>query len=73
MKKHLGIGGLILGLLFLSSELYCLKVIQALEMLRGTWRLNAWEYMQEPQCLIAILITIGIIIYSCYLAFFLKK
>lgn len=34
---------------------------------------NAWEYMKEPQCLIAILITIGVIIYSCYLAFFSKK
>lgn len=28
MKKHWGIGGIILGLLFLSAELYCLKVIQ---------------------------------------------
>ena len=73
MKKHWGIGGIILGLLFLSAELYCLKVIQSLEMLHGTWLLNAWEYMKEPQCLIAILITIGVIIYSCYLAFFSKK
>lgn len=31
MKKHWGIGGIILGLLFLSAELYCLKVIQSLE------------------------------------------
>lgn len=73
MKKHWGIGGIILGLLFLSGELYCLKVIQSLEKLHGTWLLNAWEYMKEPQCLIAILITIGVIIYSCYLAFFSKK
>ena len=73
MKKHWGIGGIILSLLFLSAELYCLKVIQSLEILHGTWRLNAWDYMQEPQCLIAILITIGVIIYSCYIAFFSKK
>lgn len=73
MKKYLGIAGIILGLLFLSTEVYCLKVIQSLEMLHGTWLLNAWEYIQEPQCLIAILITIGVIIYSCYLAFFSKK
>ena len=73
MKKHWGIGGIILGLLFLSAELYCLKVIQSLEKLHGTWLLNAWEYMKEPQCLIAILITISVIIYSCYLAFFSKK
>lgn len=43
MKKHWGIGGIILGLLFLSAELYCLKVIQSLEKLHGTWLLNAWE------------------------------
>ena len=69
MKKHWGIGGIILGLLFLSAELYCLKVIQSLEKLHGTWLLNAWEYMKEPQCLIAILITIGVIIYSATLPF----
>ena len=73
MKKHWGIGGIILGLLFLSAELYCLKVIRSLEKLHGTWLLNAWEYMKEPQCLIAILITISVIIYSCYLAFFSKR
>ena len=69
MKKQVGIAGILFGLLVLSVELYSLKVIQALEMAKGQWRSDAWGYLQEPQCLIAVVITAAVIRYSCYLAF----
>lgn len=69
MKKQVGIAGILFGLLVLSVELYGLKVIQALEMAKGQWRSDAWGYLQEPQCLIAVVITAAVILYSCYLAF----
>lgn len=69
MKKQVGIAGILFGLLVLSVELYSLKVIQALEMAKGQWRSDAWGYLQEPQCLIAVVITAAVILYSCYLAF----
>lgn len=69
MKKQVGIAGILFGLLVLSVELYSLKVIQALEMAKGQWRSDAWGYLQEPQCLITVVITAAVILYSCYLAF----
>ena len=69
MKKQVGIAGILFGLLVLSAELYGLKVIQTLEMAKGQWRSDAWGYLQEPQCLIAVVITAAVILYSCYLAF----
>lgn len=69
MRKNCGIFGIIIGLLFLSAELYSFKIIQSLEMAHGQWRTNAWEYIQEPQCLVAVIITVVVIIYSCYLTF----
>ena len=69
MKKQVGIAGILFGLLVLSAELYGLKVIQALEMAKGQWRSDAWGYLQEPQCLAAVVITAAVILYSCYLTF----
>ena len=69
MKKQVGIAGILFGLLVLSAELYGSKVIQALEMAKGQWRSDAWGYLQEPQCLVAVVITAAVILYSCYLAF----
>ena len=69
MRKNCGIFGIIIGLLSLSAELYSLKIIQSLEMVHGQWRTNAWGYLQEPQCLVAVVITAAVIVYSCYLTF----
>ena len=69
MKKSVGILGIIISLLFLSAELYLLKVIQALEMVHGQWRTNAWGYLSEPPCLIAVVITLAALLYSCYITF----
>ena len=69
MKKSAGILGIIISLLFLSAELYLLKVIQALEMVHGQWRTNAWGYLSEPPCLIAVVITLTALLYSCYITF----
>ena len=64
MKRFIGAIGIILGGLFLSLEIYMLKVIQSLEMIHGEWRTNAWGYAGESPCTIALILTVAVIIFS---------
>ena len=64
MKKIIVAIGMILGVLFLSLEIYCLKFIQSLEMVHGEWRTNAWDYAKESPCAIALVLTIVVIFFS---------
>ena len=68
MKKSIGRLGIILSLLFLSAEIYLLKIVQVLEHISGTWRTSAWGYLSESPCLIAVIVTVVTFIYSCYIA-----
>lgn len=72
MKKFTGAIGMILGGLFLSLEIYMLKVIQSLEMIHGSWRTNAWSYACESPCTIALILTVSVIIFSLVI-FYTKK
>lgn len=66
MKKvELGSIAVIFGGLLLSLELYGLKFILLMERISGVaWRESPLDYLQEPNVILAILITIGIIIYG---------
>ncbi len=67
MKRVAGFIGIILGILFLSIEIYSLRVLQALEKVHGEWRTNAWSYASEAPCAVALILTIGVIFFSLYL------
>lgn len=71
MKKVVGALGIIFGILFLSIEIYGFRVLQALEKLDGNWMTSAWSYAYEPPCAAALVLTVGVILFSLYL--FLAK
>ncbi len=71
MKKFVGAIGIICGILFLSIEIYSLRVLQALERISGSWRINVWMYACEPPCTVALILTVGVVLFSIYL--FYKK
>lgn len=54
----------ILGGLLLSIELYSLKIIQCMEMTKGSWQTYASEYASEPVITMALWTTISVIIYG---------
>ena len=64
MKKAVGLTGLTLGTLALSLELFALKIIQSLEMVHGEWYPNVWRYGLQPPCMIALLLTVAVILFS---------
>lgn len=70
LKKFIGLEGMILGTLVLAAELYMFQVLQSLDHISGKWRTNAWTYIQEPPCLVAVVITVAIIIFSFILFLF---
>ncbi len=57
----------IMGSLVLSLELYGLKIIQGLEIQKGSWKTNAMHYAKEMPMSLAIWITIAVIIYGIIL------
>lgn len=67
MKKAVGLLGIILGGLFLSLEILLLKVIQGLHMVYGTWFTHSLAYALDTTCLLALLITAGVIVFSVVL------
>lgn len=68
-NKVVALMGIIFGGLFLSLEVYLLKLVQIIDKSTGSWFENAWEYANEPTCKIALLITVAVIIFSFYLFF----
>lgn len=66
-KKVVGLLGIIFGGLFLSLELYMLKLVQFIDIPKGSWFENAWEYAKEPPCNIALIITVAVIAFSFYI------
>lgn len=66
MKRNIGFMGLIMGSLSLALEIYAFKFLQALEMANGKWYTNAWMYATEPQCAIALLVTVVVILVSLW-------
>ncbi len=64
LKKFVGIAGMTLGALVLAVEIYMCQVLQSLDRISGKWRTDAWTYIQEPPCLVAILITVIVMIVS---------
>ena len=67
MKRSIGAFGIICGMLFLSIEIYGFKVLQALEKIHGQWWTDAWGYAFEPPCAVALVLTIGVTVFSFYL------
>ena len=71
MKKFFGTIGIICGTLFLSIEIYSFRILQALEKISGSWRNNAWSYACEPPCAVALILTVGVVMFSIHL--FIEK
>lgn len=63
-RTSLGSLAIIIGSIVLSLELYGLKIIQGLEMQKGSWKTNAIDYAKETPISLAIWITIAVIIYG---------
>lgn len=63
-KSFLGSLAIIFGSLVLSLQLYGLKIIQGLEIQKGSWNTHAIDYASEPPISFAIWITIAVIIYG---------
>ena len=65
-KRSIALICIVLGSLFLSIELFLLKVVQLLDRsATGSWHENAMLYAIEFPCNIAFAITISVIIFSC--------
>ena len=62
-KSSLGSLAIIMGGLVLSLELYGLKIVQGLEMQKGSWRTQAIDYAAETPISLALWITIAVIVY----------
>ena len=65
--RKIGLIGIIMSSLLLSLEIYMLKIIQSLEMAKGSWRTSAWGYLSEPTCAVGFGITICILVGSIIL------
>ncbi|MDD3570227.1 MAG: hypothetical protein PHY44_03900 [Lachnospiraceae bacterium] len=68
-NKSTGLLGIIFGGLFLSFEIYFLTVIKFIDKSSGSWNVNAWAYVNESPCEIALLITVAVIFFSLYIFF----
>jgi len=67
MRRNTGAIGMILSVLFLSLEIYGLKVLQALEKTSGAWWTSAWRYACEAPCAVALVLTSAVLLFSLYL------
>ena len=64
-KTKLGSIAVIFGGLLLSLELYGLKFFLLVERISGVaWRESPLDYLQEPNVILAMIITCSIIIYG---------
>lgn len=72
-RKTVGLLGIIFGGLTLSLELFLLRVIQGLEMVKGSWSPNVWNYAKQSPCIWALLLTVAILILSLVLIFDKKE
>ncbi len=63
-KSSIGRFTVIIGSLFLSLQLYGLKMVQLFDKQSGSWHRNTFEYVSETPVLLALLITIAVIIYG---------
>jgi len=64
-KAKIGSIAVILGGLLLSLELYGLKFFLLVERMSGVpWRESPLDYLQEPNVILAMIITCSIIIYG---------
>lgn len=65
MKKAIGAIGIILSLLALSLEIYALPLLQYTEAAgHHSSHANVWRYATEPPCLLALLLTVGVLVFS---------
>ena len=64
MKKNIGTIGIMVGFLILSLEMFGLQLLQYMEKAGHTYYTNVWYYASEPPCVIALILTIGVIIFS---------
>lgn len=65
-KSFIGSLAIIFGSLVLSLQLYGLKIIQVLDMQKGSWKTHAIDYAREAPMSVAIVITIVVIIYGIF-------
>lgn len=72
-QKAVGLTGIIFGILFLSLELFMLKMIQLLEKATGYWYDNVWKYAFQCPANIAIIITVCVIIFSATIFYTAKE
>ena len=73
-RLSLGRLAIILGCLVLSMELFGLKIIQGLDMAKGSWHTNPFSYAEEVPVALALWITVAIIVYGSWIVFVeLKK
>jgi hypothetical protein len=66
-KSSIGSLAIIIGGLVLSLELYGLKIVQGLEMQKGSWRTHAIDYAADTPISLALGITIAVIVYGVVL------
>ncbi|MEG2213962.1 MAG: hypothetical protein RRY35_08710, partial [Clostridiales bacterium] len=69
MKKTIGTIGIIAGFLILSLEIFGLQLLQYMEKAGHTYYTNVWRYAGEPPCVIALILTIGVIVFSIFTFF----
>lgn len=72
-KKAIGLLGMIFGGLFLSLELYMLKIIQVIEKSSGSWFSDVWVYAGEFPANAALLVTLVVILVSTAVFFIAKE
>jgi len=66
-KSLVGSLAIIFGSLVLALELFGLKIIQALDMQKGSWHTSPMDYASEFPIAFALCITIAVIIYGIIL------
>lgn len=66
-KLSVGSLAIIIGGLVLSLEFYGLKIVQGLEMQKGSWNTNAIDYAAETPISLALWITAVVIVYGIVL------
>lgn len=72
-RKAVGLLGIIFGGLTLSLELFLLRMIQGMDMVRDQWWEDVWRYALEFPCNWALLLTVAILILSLVLIFDKKE
>ena len=67
--KEIGIMVFLIGTLFLSIQIYLLKIVQKLDKISGSSFVNELRYIEEPSISISFSITIFILILSLFFIF----